>query len=1500
MRVYYLRRNVVEINNVSDYLEYQDGALPIWYEEVTEYDQSGKTEYKFKSFVPPNRIRRKFGRILPDSLYSVFSSGPMMVEKKVYKSRSIDSGNFEPKDSMIVKMSASENTSYENLYTEYYDYEVSSLDPISNLAIKRKTVQTQMTDYAPDFCLSDTFYMDFREMNLPIRQPLIYTSSVPFPDSYNNESSEPYPHVIDKFSVYDHSTYAVVPMRERLKSKKRIDYASGELTTIEEYSYIPGTGIIDRVTTSRRGESSTLELGYVPEGSIGKTMRERNMIGVVTSSITSYGNCQSKAEYAMTTCGGNMVKPKTLTLSRGSTGNLVQSYLYDSRGNLREIKRPDGFCISYLWGYGGLYPVYKFQGMSFECLKQIFGSAIENTDAQNLNLDISLADCPAEYAEYSPLAGISVHRDAAGVTTRYKYDASGRLAESTIDGHGVVATYDYNIGNGLPNHSAENIWIDESGTQRKRSVETFDGLGRSISRVNSYPQGLLAEYTVYDEFGHPVQAWLPTPVDSEHPSLSDIRSSAMEAYSDSRPFSVSTYEGALEGRKLAVMRAGETWSSADKKSHFNRRVNTKANVWSASRYEITANGVEYKGTYPSLTLLMEETIDEDGLAMQTYTDFRGLKVAEKRGSAGSMLCTRYVYDGYGDLRYVLPPKLADGTYDRSDAAMQELAYWYDYDARGNVTVRKLPGRAAILYRYDSAGRLVAVQDGNTAPRWQLSFYDRFGRVAVEAEAAWSDSELAAFLSTPCSVNWTGSGALGGYEPERVLPGAVDAVHVVRRYDHAGRIVEENDGKSVRRQSYDRLGRPDTVRISYGDRSVVHTYGYDYCGNLTEEKIVPEGFSAPSLMISSLYDQGGRLTTTIVGRMYPGGRFIPNPFASPNDTLAGIRREYDSVGRVGRCRRGVRGNTYYRYETPGDLLAMRNEIVLAPEIFDPSLPLKPFRTSSIAAFDSVRPFPDPFEVGPLRNGGTYIFGDTLLRSDGAVPLYNGRISSRKTRDGRYDYGYDGNGRLASAVFSDSGGADYSTEYGYDSNGNLTSMVRAGVVDRAGTGKIYGALDVLDVSLEGNRAVRYDIESDGDVFEGRTGFGGRNDSYDIEYDANGNVVFDGSVACAYVYNRLNQPISIETEDGVMTLDYDGAGTLLSRTVESGGVTTKTEYLGPYELVDGELRAAYFDGGYFDADGKVHYYVPDYQGNIVADVTAGGELVQTASYYPYGEPWLEPEGDNRRLYGGKERLNFGPLRHSDYGPRLLDTRSGRWNSQDAYGEKYRHLSPYSLCGGDPINNIDPSGNIIQTIINGAAYQYINGSNGWGFYNNDEQYTGSDAFANALIEALATLQSGVVGSTLVESLVDSEKTVHIKEGKENGWIADDMTIHFNPFGVTYDVVVNQFCFTTNACDPFISLSHEMFHAESHLFGYKYKEWGRINGEPYCTDEWWAVYGENFIRHEHDREIRHGYGITNGFADIYPYRTKQIIFPFFEANRITFSNSKWAVYLLNYRKRHR
>ena len=160
--------------------------------------------------------------------------------------------------------------------------------------------------------------------------------------------------------------------------------------------------------------------------------------------------------------------------------------------------------------------------------------------------------------------------------------------------------------------------------------------------------------------GRPVKGWLPAPVDSEHPSLADIETSAPEAYSDSDPYTVSTYESSPTGRLLSTIRPGHDLHSGKKKISYSRNVNNGTR-FRTPRYKATASGIEYLGGYPGLSLLMEETKDEDGLIVQTFTDFRGLKVAEKRGSTGSMLCTRYVYDGYGDLRYVLPPKLADGT-----------------------------------------------------------------------------------------------------------------------------------------------------------------------------------------------------------------------------------------------------------------------------------------------------------------------------------------------------------------------------------------------------------------------------------------------------------------------------------------------------------------------------------------------------------------------------------------------------------------------------------------------------------------------------------------------------------------------------------------------------------------------------------------------------------------------------------------------------------------------
>ena len=131
-----------------------------------------------------------------------------------------------------------------------------------------------------------------------------------------------------------------------------------------------------------------------------------------------------------------------------------------------------------------------------------------------------------------------------------------------------------------------------------------------------------------------------------------------------------------------------------------------------------------------------------------------------------------------------------------------------------------------------------------------------------------------------------------------------------------------------------------------------------------------------------------------------------------------------------------------------------------------------------------------------------------------------------------------------------------------------------------------------------------------------------------------------------------------------------------------------------VDGRLAMLRVDGGYIDGGGLMHYYVTDYQGNITRTVSSFGYEQQSISYYPDGEPWIEPTGENPFMFGGKERITFGGLRQYDFGARILNTTTGAWWQQDSKAEDYLDITPYSFCGGDPVNRIDPDGKKIYYI--------------------------------------------------------------------------------------------------------------------------------------------------------------------------------------------------------------
>ncbi len=250
----------------------------------------------------------------------------------------------------------------------------------------------------------------------------------------------------------------------------------------------------------------------------------------------------------------------------------------------------------------------------------------------------------------------------------------------------------------------------------------------------------------------------------------------------------------------------------------------------------------------------------------------------------------------------------------------------------------------------------------------------------------------------------------------------------------------------------------------------------------------------------------------------------------------------------------------------------------------------------------------------------------------------------------------------------------------------------------------------MTYAGNQLSRMEIEREGEDYEGRTGVGATGTVTNFWYDVNGNMGRDMSRGIMETrYNRLNLPTDVYFSNGHrQTITYDGFGQkrqvsysqtddpmlgAMMGVPEDSAYTLqgRRSYLGPHVFVNDSLEYSAFPGGYFTPKGT-YYYIADWQGNNIAVFSDKGRLEQQATYYPYGEPTVEPAGQ-RYLFGGKEREHAGGYNAHNYGPRCL-TPTGSWSAADKMSESFYPLSPFSYCGGDPINRVDRDGKFWDTL--------------------------------------------------------------------------------------------------------------------------------------------------------------------------------------------------------------
>ena len=220
---------------------------------------------------------------------------------------------------------------------------------------------------------------------------------------------------------------------------------------------------------------------------------------------------------------------------------------------------------------------------------------------------------------------------------------------------------------------------------------------------------------------------------------------------------------------------------------------------------------------------------------------------------------------------------------------------------------------------------------------------------------------------------------------------------------------------------------------------------------------------------------------------------------------------------------------------------------------------------------------------------------------------------------------------------------------------------------------------------------------------------------------------------------------------------------------------------------LEMLRFDGGYFDANLRVHYLIADYLGANIAVIDEHGTLAQSATYYPYGEPHRDPAAStgigiagpgqstasatfsNPYLFGDKEYVRRDGLREYIYGARMCVPSQTRFNRRDNLCEKHPDQSPYLFCGGNPIRYGDDSGNDYHVKVNHEEQTITISADYYAYKCDAESVTAAIGFWNDL-SGQYTMDGYTVNFALTYHEVEPLTTSEGKVANQSGSIRNAM----------------------------------------------------------------------------------------------------------------------------------
>ena len=187
--------------------------------------------------------------------------------------------------------------------------------------------------------------------------------------------------------------------------------------------------------------------------------------------------------------------------------------------------------------------------------------------------------------------------------------------------------------------------------------------------------------------------------------------------------------GSFEPSPLSRASSQRTPGDKSATSTIKYKVNTASEV-KRYDYNSAANTIDFIGNYAAGALLRKQFIDEQGNVTNEYTDMLGQMVCRQViASAQATLSAYYIYDDLGLLRAVLQPNYQD------NPSITGNAFTYDYDDRGRMIGKNVPGAGKTEYVYDQYDRLALSRDANQLKRgvWAFTKFDALDRPVITGE-----------------------------------------------------------------------------------------------------------------------------------------------------------------------------------------------------------------------------------------------------------------------------------------------------------------------------------------------------------------------------------------------------------------------------------------------------------------------------------------------------------------------------------------------------------------------------------------------------------------------------------------------------------------------------------------------------------------------------------------------------------------------------------------------